>query len=311
MIKIAPPELVLAQAWSAMDLKNRPDWKFTWPEDWYTEARSLTKWASKRKNPIEDIEANSVSTPSLDKLSHHVKRELREGSGVAWIQGITGIDRERLNLLFLNFSLALGNTIDTYGRLYGVQSTGKDYRNEPIPVSQTNAATGAHTDSSKKSIQPGIVGLCCISPAALGGKSRVVSAARVHENIRARAPDKLKLLYKSYIRDLVTPDSKKSIQQLLSNQFPIFKYVDSKLSIRYMRYWIEKGHQRAGKLLTNDIQQAFDLLDYELNSQNNMISFSMKPGDILFLDNTRVLHDREEFTDTLGQRRLYTRVWIA
>ncbi|WP_445365855.1 TauD/TfdA family dioxygenase [Microbulbifer sp. ANSA001] len=310
MAEIAPPDLADAQAWSAVDLERKTGWKFTWPEGWNTEFRSLVDWASKRKDPIEDLGAESVLTPRFDKLSYHVKQELLQGSGVAWIRGINGLDHKSLNLLFLNFSLALGVTVNTYGRLYRVQNTGRSYRDESIPVSQTKAATGPHTDSSQKLIQPRIIGLCCITPAALGGRTKIVSAAKVHENIRKVAPDKLKILYKSYIRDLVTPGSDGSTKSLLSNKFPIFSYIEEKLSIRYMRYWIERGHEKVGRLLTENDLLAFDLLDNELNSNKNSICFSMKSGDMLFLDNTRVLHDREKFTDKPGQKRLYTRVWI-
>ncbi|WP_444913184.1 TauD/TfdA family dioxygenase [Microbulbifer sp. PAAF003] len=310
MTELAPSPLVRAQAWDAVYMEKNSSWKFALPKGWRAEAHALAEWASKQTNPVEVLENNSVSTPQIGSLSQGIKRELHQGTGVAWIRGVTDLDHQVLNLFFLKLSLALGNTIDTYGRLYGVQNAGMDYKTEPIPISQTNEATSVHTDSSQKLIQPRIVGLCCLTPAVSGGISKVVSAAQVHERVRASSPEDLLLLYKSYIRDLVAPDSKKNVEHLLGNQFPIFSYINSKLSIRYMRYWIEKGHERVGKVLSKDVCQSLDLLDQELNNKENVVSFSMKSGDLLFLDNTRVLHDREKFTDTLSQRRKFTRVWI-
>jgi len=311
MIDLAPKEEVRAQAWKAADIASKSNWKYTWPSDWQNEIKALQDWASDQENPIELLEADSVPTPQFDQLAQQIKQELLQGNGVTWIKGVDSFDQGTLNLLFLNISLAMGQTIDTYGRLYGILDTGRSYLDEAIPVSQTNAATGVHTDSSQRTIQPNILGLCCITPAIKGGKSKVVSAAQVHEVLREREPDKLALLYDDYIRDLVTPDSKKNLQNILNNNFPIFSYANGKLSIRYMRYWIEKGHQRVNQPLNNDVLHALDMLDGELNNEENVISFYMNSGDMIFIDNTRILHDRDEFIDTPEQKRVYTRVWIG
>ncbi|WP_444886787.1 TauD/TfdA family dioxygenase [Microbulbifer sp. JMSA008] len=310
MIDIAPDETIRAQAWTAAELEAKPSWKFNWPNDWPNEIKALQEWSKEQDNPILALQADSVATPQFDQLAQKIKSEIHEGNGVTWIRGVKGFDQATLNLLFLKISLAMGQTIDTYGRLYGILDTGKSYKDEAIPVSQTNAATGVHTDSSQRAIQPNILGLCCITPAIQGGKSKVVSAAQVHKNLKKQAPKKLELLYKNYIRDLVTPGSDKDIQNILNNHFPIFSYANGKISIRYMRYWIEKGHQRVNNPLTAEALQALNLLDGELNNKENVVSFYMNSGDMIFIDNTRVLHDRDEFIDTPEQKRIYTRVWI-
>ncbi|GAA5445065.1 hypothetical protein Misp06_03258 [Microbulbifer sp. NBRC 101763] len=310
MIELAPREEVCAQAWKAADIASKSNWKFAWPSGWQEEVKALQDWASNQDHPVESLRADSVPTPQFDQLAQQIKQEIAHGSGITWIQGIDGFDQDTLNLLFLNISLAMGQTIDTYGRLYGILDTGRSYKDEAIPVSQTNAATGVHTDSSQRTIQPNILGLCCITPAIKGGKSKVVSAAQVHEALREREPGKLALLYDNYIRDLVTPGSDKNLQNILNNHFPIFSYEKGKLSIRYMRYWIEKGHQRVDQPLTKEVLQALDMLDGELNNEENVVSFYMNSGDMIFIDNTRILHDRDEFVDTSEQKRVYTRVWI-
>ncbi|QFT54269.1 TauD/TfdA family dioxygenase [Microbulbifer sp. THAF38] len=310
MIEMAPAEAVRAQAWAASEMTAKSNWKFSWPVNWQAEIKALQEWSKGQEDPIQALRADSVSTPQFDQLAYKIKHEVQEGSGITWIQGVEGFDQKTLNLLFLNLSLAMGQTIDTYGRLYGILDTGRSYKEEAIPVSQTNAATGVHTDSSQRAIQPNILGLCCITPAIEGGKSKVVSAAQVHKNLEESAPQQLELLYNNYIRDLVTPGSDKDLQNILNNHFPIFSYVNGRLSIRYMRYWIEKGHQRVDKPLTPEVLQALDMLDGELNNEENVVSFYMNSGDMIFIDNTRVLHDRDEFIDTPDQKRVYTRVWI-
>ncbi|WP_226647439.1 TauD/TfdA family dioxygenase [Microbulbifer variabilis] len=310
MTEMAPIEVVSAQAWTASEMTAKSNWKFSWPVNSQAEINALQEWSKGQEDPIQALRADSVFTPQFDQLAQKIKHEVQEGNGIAWIQGVEGFDQRTLNLLFLNLSLAMGQTIDTYGRLYGILDTGRSYKDEAIPVSQTNAATGVHTDSSQRAIQPNILGLCCITPAIEGGKSKVVSAAQVHKNLKESAPQQLELLYNNYIRDLVTPGSDKDLQNILNNHFPIFSYTNGKLSIRYMRYWIEKGHQRVDKPLTPEVLQALDMLDGELNNEENVVSFYMNSGDMIFIDNTRVLHDRDEFIDTPDQKRVYTRVWI-
>ncbi|WHI46190.1 TauD/TfdA family dioxygenase [Microbulbifer sp. VAAF005] len=310
MTNLAPSEVVQAQAWTANDMTATSNWKFLWPSNWKSEVEALESWAKQQNSPIDNLTQESVATPEFDQLANQIKYEIEHGSGVAWIQGEESLSKPTLNLLFLKLSLAMGNTIDTYGRLYGILDTGKDYTSEAIPVSQTNAPTSVHTDSSQRTVQPKILGLCCLTPAIEGGKSKIVSAAQVHENLRKTAPQKLEILYNNYIRDLVTPGSDKNIKNILENCFPIFEYSNEKLSIRYMRYWIEKGHQRVNKPLSQEVVEALDILDNELNSAENTLSFYMGTGDMVFVDNTKVLHDRDGFIDTPEQKRVYTRVWI-
>ncbi|WP_444930286.1 TauD/TfdA family dioxygenase [Microbulbifer sp. SSSA002] len=310
MTNLAPSEVVQAQAWTGSDMTAKSNWKFLWPCNWRSEIDALEDWAKHQSNPIDNLTQESVATPEFDLLAKQIKSEIEQGSGVAWIQGDESVSKPTLNLLFLKISLAMGKTIDTYGRLYGILDTGKDYTREAIPVSQTNAPTGVHTDSSQRTVQPNILGLCCLTPAVEGGKSKIISAAQVHENLRKSAPQKLETLYKDYIRDLVTPGSDKNIENILKNCFPIFQYSNKKLSIRYMRYWIEKGHERVGQPLSRDTLDALDALDKELNSDKNTLSFYMNSGDMAFIDNTKILHDRDGFIDTPEQKRVYTRVWI-
>ncbi|KAK8718651.1 hypothetical protein OTU49_014572, partial [Cherax quadricarinatus] len=46
-----------------------------------------------------------------------------------------------------------------------------------------------------------------------------------------------------------------------------------------------------------------------LNHPQNVISYKLKPGDIIVLDNMRVLHGRKEFNSTSGKRLLEGCYW--
>jgi alpha-ketoglutarate-dependent taurine dioxygenase len=229
--------------------------------------------------------------------------------GVAWVRGMPPLDEQTLRLLFLAIGLQLGTPIETYGRLYDVQDSGVSYKEKAVPVSQTRESTGMHTDSSMKSVCPRVVGLLCIRPAVRGGNSRIASAAETHERLRAAAPALLDRLYGAYVRDAVTPGADRSREAIARNRFPIFAW-QGRLVLRYMRYWIERGHDRAGLLLDPEDIAAFDMLDRELSNERNALTFRMEPGEMLFIDNTTTAHDRDAYEDDPAAPRLMVRLWL-
>ena len=306
---LAPEAAVRPMAWTAAAMAARESWRFAAPPGVDAEVDALARWARDLEDPVGELRARSVATPALDALAARLAHELDTGSGVAWIQGFTGLSERTLRLVYLKLGLALGATIDTYGRLYDVRDTGASYRDRPIPVSQTRESTGMHTDSSGKHVRPGVVALACVRQAPEGGGSRVVSAAQAHEALRARAPRLLARLYDAYVRDVVTPGSDRAEEHVAANRFPIFDY-DGRLSLRYMRYWIEKGHARVGEPLDPEALAAFDALDAALEDPAHVLAFRMAPGDMLFLDNTTVAHDRDAYVDDPASPRLLLRLWL-
>jgi alpha-ketoglutarate-dependent taurine dioxygenase len=77
-----------------------------------------------------------------------------------------------------------------------------------------------------------------------------------------------------------------------------------------MRYWIEKGHERIGKPLESMDTDAFNALDEALSNPKFRHDFAMTPGDILFIDNHKVAHDREAYEDDPTAPRLMARLWL-
>ena len=305
----APAQAVAPLAWTAAQMADRAAWRFTAAAETAPEAEALSRWAHDHADPVAALLPASVATPALDALAAEVARELDDGSGVAWVRGFSDLSASDLRLVYLKLGLALGPTIDTYGRLYDVRDTGASYRDRPIPVSQTRESTGMHTDSSGKNVRPGVIGLACVRPAASGGGSRLVSAAQVHEALRRTAPHLLERLYDSFVRDVVTPGSDRAEAQVAANRFPVFSFED-RLVFRYMRFWIERGHARIDDPLDPSAIAAFDALDAALEDPAHVLAFRMSRGDLLFVDNTTIAHDRDAYRDDPEAPRLLIRLWI-
>ncbi len=256
-----------------------------------------------------------LDIPGLQQLANQIRQELQQGSGVVWLQDRPGPEFTvpQLKLFYLAVGAAMGQTMRNYGRLYDVRDYGGSYKTERIPVSQTRAATGFHTDSSARNTMPDIVALLCLEQAQSGGESLVVSSAAIHEELRRTNMPVLTCLYREFIRDIVTPGTEQSKEALLDNRFPVFSQglYSPDLSFRYMRYWIEKGHREANMDLSQSDMDALDVLDDLLASPQFSARFKLKAGDHLWVNNHIVAHNRTEYEEDPERPRHFVRMWIS
>ena len=234
-----------------------------------------------------------------------------QGPGVAWLRGFP-VGPEAAKLAYLALGWRLGTPLDNYGHLYDVRDEGGSYFDKPIPVSQTRYTTSFHTDSARRETLPICVGLMCLQD-ALGGDNQVASAALVHERMCSEVPELVEHLYRDYVRDIVTPGTEPTHTALLANGFPVFQKRDGgeAITLRYMRYWIEKGAERAGATLERGDIEAMDWLDAAFADETVHSQFHLEPGDLLFVDNRDIAHNRTPYEDLPGQRRHLVRLWLA
>jgi alpha-ketoglutarate-dependent taurine dioxygenase len=257
-----------------------------------------------------DPHLSDAAPPTLLAWLEPVLEELRHGSGAAWIRGLGTLEECELRGLFLRIGRGIGSVDTTYGELYDVIDSGASYLNQAIPVSQTRAATTIHTDSSRLETHPRWVGLACVRQAPVGGGSRLVSAVAVHDHLATHHPRQLERLHHRFHRDIVTPGSQPDPALIQANHFPIFSQSSDGPTLRYMRYWIEKGHERLSKPLSREDLDAFDTLDATLNDPTFRHDFPLAAGDLLFIDNHKLAHDREAYLDDPRAPRLMVRLWL-
>lgn len=252
--------------------------------------------------------------PHLARFAGKVRRTLVTGEGFSWIQGLgsLALTEQEQRFFYVALGLSMGEAMTQYGRIYEIRDKGKDYKEEAVPVSMTGSSTSFHTDSSARDTLPDFVGLLCEEPSLTGGESLVSNALRAHQVLQREDPQALELLYSSFVRDVVTPGVAKTRANLLRNRFPIFAPCarKEKIVFRYMRYWIQKGHDKAGEPLSDRHVQAFDLLDEILASEDQAVSFQLAKGDILWVNNRTLAHNRTEYKDTPGNIRRLQRMWI-
>ena len=77
-----------------------------------------------------------------------------------------------------------------------------------------------------------------------------------------------------------------------------------------MRFWIEKGQERAGEPLSARALGALDILDDLISAPEQAVRFHLGADDILLVNNRMLAHNRSEYQDTPGNVRCLRRMWI-
>jgi len=255
-------------------------------------------------------QADLQSLEVLSALSVQWLQQLNASPGALRITtGIHYSDNE-LRQLYAMTSRALGWINNRYTYFFDVMDRGLDYTKEAIPVSKTKAETGYHTDSTAKHYFPDIIGLLCLQPAKSGGESLITNAANLLHYITKEHPELKDLLHQSWCRDVITPGTVNNTEAILANDIPIYQYdADGGVIFRYMRYWIESALVKLGREIPSELTRSLDIIDNYFAAPEHAMCFRLERGDMLFVNNRFLCHNRTAFED--GEKpRVYVRAWI-
>src|SRR5574343_213905 len=228
--------------------------------------------------------------------------ELENGRGFLVLRGLP-VERyteEEINILYYGIGLHMGVPVrqNPKGDLLGLVMNVGDVTKKTTRVYETNLYLPYHSDPSD------VVGLLCVRKAKAGGLSSLVSVARIYNEILAHHPEYLGLYYRMfYFEHLCEP------QPSLS---PIFSYHEGKLSCRYLRQYLELGHEIMKQPLSRVELAALDLFDEVMHDPAIRLDMMLEPGDIQFANNYAVLHSRNafEYHEDPTQRRQLIRLWL-
>jgi hypothetical protein len=130
----------------------------------------------------------------------------------------------------------------------------------------------------------------------------------------------LKQLQTPVIRDVIDKGmgnaAVKPTAVIENNAFPIFEAsrntaASASLSVRYMRFWIEKGYMKCNVDMAPDLVQALDALDRVMKEDVERVPIVLERGQMAFCNNHTILHQRNAYTDVVGrEKRRMVRVWI-
>lgn len=163
---------------------------------------------------------------------------------------------------------------------------------------QTSESMLLHSDASD------IAGLLCISPASRGGDSLFASSRMVYDAIAAARPDLVDEYFLPWRWNVANLGLSGEDAELES---PIFSFESGELSCRYGSHFLRSA-DRAEDPLTPRQRQALDIFEATAHREDLLLRCRLTRGDIVWMNNYKVLHGRDAFDD-LGRRR-FQRRWI-
>lgn len=242
--------------WNRQKLETNPHWKIKIPDSIVSSVLVLNHWLEAKGYRWDSPEAKGIKIKNLDLLAHIIRYHLTRTTGVVLLSGfdVTEYGESAGRLLLSQLGYALGTVLDKRGILYDVCDRGQDHRRNNVLFSSTCTSPGFHTDSTDADLMPGVVALFCLRTACSGGVSRLANTLTTYQQLLHSQPELLRRLCQDFIRDKIIVDEigTRSIGDRLRNSFPVFEWGRwyPGLTCRYMRYWIEAGHNKAGLPLT-------------------------------------------------------------
>lgn len=291
-------------AWVGRELRQQQDWIHQLSPAALRALDQVLQRLEQQSKYAPQIDFCDVAIEDAQVLQEfsHLSDELENGYGFVVIRGLSPQQYNEIQLITLYYiiGLYLGLPVsqNAAGDLLGWVENVGDLNDKRTRVYETNAYLPYHTDLSD------VVGLLCIRKAKQGGLSSLVSAATVYNRIFEQYPEYLSYFYHPAYCDHLGDDS--------PTLTPIFSYFDQKLSCRYMRAYIELGHERSGLPLSNIQKEALDIFDKLMQDEDMRLDMMLEPGDIQFCNNYSVMHSRTSFEDheDLSLRRKLVRLWL-
>lgn len=300
-------------AWHANAIDEQDSWYYPLSERCLEALDESVRRIQKHRKPLTEVQVNNYPCADYMKELLPVLQALEAGRGFAIINGVSPgrYSPQELQTIYWLVGQLLGRPFEQNVQgtlLYDVRDTGQDVR-YGARFSITNAESTFHTDNSFGAEVLDYVGLLCLNTARSGGLSQVISGYSLHNELLTRHADILPLLYEPF-----HVDRRGGVQlgEPPTVQFPIMHWDGRDLLFRYLRYWIEVGQEKAGQPLTSTQVKALDILDSVAAEPELRVEFALKPGDMFFINNRWILHNRTAFEDheEPQRKRHYVRLWL-
>jgi hypothetical protein len=301
------------RAWRASTIDDTAAWHYPLSEDCLSIFKRIIRDVRCHSRPITEISHLDTSSNGGGDCLQPALDALNSRRGFAIVERVP-VERyaveEALSMYWL-IGQFLGTPMEQNIEgtlLYDVRDTGKNVA-QGARFSVTNAESSFHNDNSFGEPLPDLVGLLCLQTAKSGGQSQLISGYALHNELLKNYPDVLKTLYQLFCFDR---RGQFKAGESPTSQFPIFQWSENELTVRYLYYYIQVGHERAGKTLTANQKKALEVVEELLCRTDFRVEFNLQPGQVLFTNNRWILHNRTAFEDSPDpeHRRHYVRLWL-
>lgn len=255
--------------------------------------------ATRHKAP-DQVTRAEFDHPLVNELMAAVRYEIMQGKGAVILKGIdlSNVPLEDYKRVYWGLGTHLG--------VGAIQSPKRDLIGHVEKVEdnpdkrgyQLDVELRSHTDFHE------ILSLACVRKSAEGGASGMVSSLAIHNVMLREAPEQLKRLYEGWRHGFAR------IEHLTAEDVPIFCNVDGKVSCYFHGLSFLAAARVLGTEMPKDLREAMATFSAIAQRPEVRADFMLEPGEMLFWHNFLMLHSREAFNDTPGQKRLLLRLWL-
>jgi gamma-butyrobetaine dioxygenase len=199
------------------------------------------------------------------------------------------------NNYIVNFANSIGSIRPTnFGEYFNVKSVPN-----PNDLAYTSLALSPHTDNPYRKPVPCIQLLHCIENEVNGGLSTLVDGFKVATHLKKNNPDYFEILTKVKVNFKFTDKD-----VVLENKGELIE-LDEKYNFKQIRFSTRLDYVPALERNQLDLYyKARKEISDLYNSDEFKIEFKLMPGDIMMMDNHRLLHGRTVYDANEGKRFL-------
>jgi alpha-ketoglutarate-dependent taurine dioxygenase len=258
---------------------------------------------------LDDLGREHFELPSLRPVIDEIRGQIEKGRGFVVVRRlpVEAYSKDDLAMIFWGIGTHLGHGLsqsvlgDRLGHV-------KDFtREDPLARAYRNKQElSPHTDSAD------LVGLFCLRDAQSGGVSRLTSATAVHNVLREEYPAVLERLYRGYSFHRRGEEQPGELPYT-PYRVPVYSNTEGNVSARYVRTYVEAGEAAAGRPMDDTELAVLDRFEKVTKRPDLMLEFTLRPGEMYFINNYTILHARTAFDDGDAEedrRRHLLRLWL-
>lgn len=307
---IVPPRRVTGpSAWRAGDLGNKENYCHQLSQGNIDALVAAAERCMAAGRFGEAVTRADFSVPELAGELEQWRAAVFAGAGFRVLSGLPvhTLPLETIETLYFGLGTHFGSAVSqsNLGDLLGHVTNvgGKDRRERAY---RNSRELTMHTDRCD------IIGMLCIRKAAEGGLSGYTSAHSIYNAILAERPELLAPLLRGfrYHRFGEQPEGR---PQVTSHEVPVFEPYAGRLSLVFLRTYIEMAAAELDTPLTELEIEALDYFEATARREDLKLAFMLEPGECIFFNNCTMLHHRTGFEDgpDPSTKRLLLRLWLS
>ncbi len=308
---LPPGKIDIASAWRGETMAAATDqWIVHLSPADIAELESAATGFLARTREIGELTKDKFPLPKFGAHLAKLRDVLINGIGFQVLRGlpVASYSQQMAATIFCGIGAHLGSarSQNAMGHILGhVRDIGVDAKNPNTRIYQTSERQTFHTDSCD------VVGLLCVREAMEGGKSLLVSTTTIYNEMQHQRPDLAALMFEPVATDRrgEVPEGQKPYFEI-----PVLNWHKGYLTGLYQRQYVDSAQRFPdAPRLTSDRIAALDLFDALANDPKLHIAMQLQPGDMQFVYNHALLHDRTAFRDwpEAHQKRHLLRLWLA